>query len=134
MNMLRKKLTLIPLALFSALSLFVATVVFARPAFAACDPQTNIALSIKIDGKDCIPKAGAIMFFLKALIKLMAAGVGIAVVGGIVWGGIMYMTAQDSASQTQKAITIIVNSLIGLLMFILLYAIVNFLVPGGVLT
>jgi len=65
-------------------------------------------------------------------IQFLSAGVGIAVVGGIVWGGIMYLTSRENAGQTQKAISIIINSLIALLLYIFMFAILNFLIPGGI--
>lgn len=59
--------------------------------------------------------------------------VGILVVGGVVIGGIMYSTSQGNPSQTQRGITIIANSVIGLVLYLLLYAIINWLLPGGVI-
>lgn len=68
------------------------------------------------------------------VVNFMAVGVGIAVVGGIVFGGLRYATADGNASNAQQGITFIVNSVIGLLLFIFMYAIINFLVPGGLFT
>lgn len=67
-------------------------------------------------------------------VRFLSAGVGIAVVGGIVWGGIVYLTARENAGQVQKAIGIITNALIALLVYLLMFAIINFLIPGGILT
>lgn len=77
---------------------------------------------------------GIVMALLVKIINFLAVGVGIAVVGGIVWGGITYIRSNGNASIAQQGITIIVNSVIGLLLFIFMYAIVNFLVPGGLFT
>lgn len=57
--------------------------------------------------------------------------VSLAVVGAIVYGGFLYLSAQDNSSQTQKGIEVIVNAVIGLLLLISFYAIINFVVPGG---
>lgn len=67
------------------------------------------------------------------LMRFLSVVVGIAVVGGITVGGIMYSTSKGNPANVQKAITIITNSVIGLVLFFLMFAIVNFLVPGGVL-
>lgn len=75
-----------------------------------------------------------IVVWLVTILKFLAGGVGIAVVGGIVWGGILRLTAQDNAAQVQKSTTVIVNSVIALIMFILMFAILNFIIPGGILT
>lgn len=75
-----------------------------------------------------------IVVWLVAILKFLAGGVGIAVVGGIVWGGILRLTARDNAAQAQKSNTVITNSVIALIMFILMFAILNFIIPGGILT
>jgi hypothetical protein len=131
--------------LFSSLAVvfasFFAVMTAPQPAFAACSAD-EVQVTISLDGQtNCIKKGtggnvnqNAIYTWLILIIRFLSAGVGIAVVGGIVYGGIMYMTARDNAGQTQKAITIIVNAVIGLLLYIFLFAIINFLVPGGILS
>ena len=66
-------------------------------------------------------------------VNFLAIGVGIAVVGGIVWGAIRYITANGNAAQAQQGVSIIINAIIGLVLFIFMFAIINFLVPGGLL-
>lgn len=78
--------------------------------------------------------ANSVTSLLLTIINFLAIGVGIAVVGGIAFGGIRYASANGNASQAQQGITFIVNSVIGLVLFILMYAIINFLVPGGLFT
>lgn len=65
------------------------------------------------------------------VVNWLAGLVGVAVVGGILYGGFLYTAARDNAGQTQKAITIIVDAIIGLILYAMLYTIINFLVPGG---
>ena len=65
-------------------------------------------------------------------INIMTAGVGVLAVGGIVYGSILYTTAEDKADQVKKATDIITNVIIGLVAFALMWAGLNFLVPGGV--
>lgn len=65
--------------------------------------------------------------------RLLSGIVGIAVVGGITWGGMLYASSNGNASKAQQGITVIVNAVIGLLLFIFMFAIANFLVPGGVI-
>lgn len=101
----------------------------------------EIYVTIGINGSNCVKKnAGGdvqqniIVVWLVTILKFLAGGVGIAVVGGIVWGGILRLTAQDNAAQAQKSTTVIVNSVIALIMFILMFAILNYIIPGGILT
>ena len=68
------------------------------------------------------------------VINFLAVGVGIAVVGGIIWGGMIYASSNGDSAKTKHAITIIVNAVVGLLLFIFMYAFINFLVPGGLFT
>lgn len=65
-------------------------------------------------------------------INIMTAGVGVLAVAGIVYGSIMYTTAEDKADQVKKATDIITNVVIGLVVFALMWAGLNFLIPGGV--
>jgi hypothetical protein len=59
--------------------------------------------------------------------------VGVVVVGAIVVGGIAYASAQDNKAQIEKGIDIIRNAIIGLLLFIGMSAILNFIIPGGII-
>lgn len=68
-----------------------------------------------------------------SLLNVLSAIVGVAVVGGIVAGGIMYSSSRGNPAGTAKGRKIIGNSLLGLALFALTYASVNFLIPGGVL-
>jgi hypothetical protein len=65
------------------------------------------------------------------IINFLAVGVGIAVVGGIIWGGMLYASSNGDSTKAKQGVTTIVNSVIGLLLFIFTFALVNFLVPGG---
>ena len=74
---------------------------------------------------------GPIVNLLLQLINFLAVGVGIAVVGGITWGGMLYASSNGDSTKAKQGITTIVNAVIGLLVFMFLYALINFLVPGG---
>lgn len=70
---------------------------------------------------------------ISMVFKLLAGVVGVAVVGGIAWGGMLYTTSNGNASKAQAGVTTIVNSVIGLLLFIFMFALTNYIVPGGIL-
>lgn len=65
-------------------------------------------------------------------INFLTAGIGIAAVGFITWGAIVYSTAGGNREKVQTAISYITNAVIGLLLFMSMFAIANFLIPGGV--
>ena len=69
---------------------------------------------------------------LKFVLRLMTAGVGIVAVGSMVYAGIMYASAGDSQQQVQKSKDMIKNIAIGILAYIGMFLILNWLIPGGV--
>lgn len=75
-----------------------------------------------------------IYFMLLFIINLLSLLVGIAAAGFIAWGGIMYASAGGNADQTKRAISYITNAVIGLLLFLAMFAIANYLIPGGIFT
>lgn len=97
-------------------------------AAANCDSIETTFIQCNSDG------GNPVVSLLLQLINFLAIGVGLAVVGGIIWGGLVYASSNGDSGKVQQAKTIIVNAVIGLLLFIFLYAIVNFLVPGGLFT
>ncbi len=64
-------------------------------------------------------------------INILTAGVGIAAVGGIIYGSIMYATAGGSPENVKKARTIITNVVIGIIAYAFMFTILNFITPGG---
>jgi hypothetical protein len=88
---------------------------------------------IKCNEKNTGPvEDNGIWALLMMVVNILTAGVGIVAVAGIVYGSILYTTAEDKADQVQKAISIIRNVVIGLVLFALMWAGLNFIVPGGV--
>jgi hypothetical protein len=119
----------------------VATMAAPHPAFAVCPKgQQEVSLPVDQGGTKCIPinerttvlTQNPIFFYLRNILIFLAGGVGLAVVGGIIAGAYMYITARGNAGQTQQGQNIIINSIIGLLLFIFMYAILQFIIPGGI--
>ncbi|MDO8265402.1 MAG: hypothetical protein Q7T41_00500, partial [Candidatus Saccharibacteria bacterium] len=65
------------------------------------------------------------------LLRFVSTGVGIIVTGSIVWAGIQYATSRGNPQGTEAALKRVYNSVIALLIYIFSFAILNFLVPGG---
>jgi hypothetical protein len=117
---------------------------FTAPASAQTDQKTvkcgtdQVAVGVSINGNNCVDKGttletNVIVVWLSNIIKFLTVGVGIAATGGVVYGGFLYLTAQGNAGKTQKGVATIINALIGVALYALAFAIINFLVPGGVL-
>jgi hypothetical protein len=64
-------------------------------------------------------------------INILTAGVGVVAVAGIVYASILYSASGGDAANVKKAMTIISDIVIGVVAYALMYATLNFLVPGG---
>lgn len=72
--------------------------------------------------------------YMNPLIKVLAAIAGVAVVGGIIWGGIQYGTSTGDAQKVAKGKRTITQALVGLVAFLLLASFVQFLSPVSIAT
>ncbi len=77
-------------------------------------------------------KNSGVWGLLLLVLNILTASVGIAAVGGIVYGAILYASASDNSEQTKKAREIIRNVVIGIVAYALMYLGLNFLIPGGI--
>ena len=68
---------------------------------------------------------------LLSIMNILAGLVSLAVLGGILYGAFLYTSARDNSQQTQKGIQVITDAVIALILYFALYAIINYLVPGG---
>ncbi len=68
---------------------------------------------------------------LLLVINILTAGIGVAAVGGIVYASVLYATARGGVDQTKKAIVIIQNVVIGIVAYVLMFAFLNYIIPGG---
>ena len=73
-----------------------------------------------------------IWYILNLILQILTWGVGIVAVLGIVIAAIIYITAGGDAGKTKLAKTIIFNIVIGVILYFLLYAILNFILPNQI--
>ncbi|MEO5690738.1 MAG: hypothetical protein ABIQ64_00960 [Candidatus Saccharimonadales bacterium] len=131
-----KKLILV---IFGLLSLSLIT---PAPASAASDvvcgdtlmKEGDCAKTTSFTFAKCKSANVSIKCLMVEVISFLSIGVGIAVVAGIAIGGIQYATSQGNPAGAQKGITTITNAIIGLVLYLLLFALLQFLIPGGVLS
>ena len=71
-----------------------------------------------------------ILELLKLVVKILFYGLGAAAVIGVVVAGILYLTARDNEQQVAKAKTRLVEIVIGLVAWALMYTVLHFLLPG----
>lgn len=83
---------------------------------------------------NCGDKTGqeAIIDILKLVIQIMTAGVGVVAIGAVAFGGVVYASSSGDPGKMKKAYEIWTNTVIGVLLFVFLVAITNFMIPGGV--
>ena len=70
---------------------------------------------------------------LRFIITVLTAGAGILAVCGIIYGAVMYASAGGNQDQVKKARTILRDVVIGVVLFASMLALLQWLVPGGVL-
>ena len=86
------------------------------------------------DAKTAIlPSDWKIEDILNMVLVVVTTGVGIAAVGSIVFAGVLYITARDNAAQVSKAKTMIMDTIIGIIAYILMWAFLEWIIPGGIL-
>lgn len=82
------------------------------------------------DGSGGLGKNG-VWGVLLLILNILTAGIGVAAVGGIVYGSILYTSSGGSMDQIKRAKDIIRNTVIGILAYALMFAFLNYLIPGG---
>jgi hypothetical protein len=102
---------------------------------AECGGVDTVILSCedKLEGSGATQtRVSPIWTLLLIVLNILAAGVGIVAVGGLVYAAFLYTTAADKAAQIEDSKSKIVNVCVGLVAFGLLYSLIQFIVPGGV--
>ncbi|MFZ2126006.1 MAG: hypothetical protein WAV04_00660 [Candidatus Microsaccharimonas sp.] len=118
---------------FVGLLLVVGLIGFVAPSTSAaeCGGVTTSIISCDQTGEGGgVENTGAWGILLLA-INILTAGIGVVALGGIVYASIMYISAGGSPEQVKKAMGIIMNIVIGIIAYAGMYALLNFLVPGG---
>lgn len=118
------------------LSLIVALVlgvsVFTQPTFATTGPQTfGVEAAILTDCADKSDENGnGIKCILDLVVDIMTVGVGVLATIGLGVAGIQYLTAGGSEEKTRKAKRRILEIVIGLFAYVLIYAFLKFILPN----
>ena len=88
------------------------------------------AVDISVD-IGCTGKGEPVIDMAFALIRFLSYGVGLVIIGSIVYGGLQYIGSRGDPGSTAAAISRIQNSVIALLIFLFAFAIINYVVPKG---
>lgn len=68
---------------------------------------------------------------LKLILNILVYGLGAAAVLGVIIAGIQYMTARDDVAQVARAKKRLIEIVIGLVAWALMFTVLNWLIPGG---
>jgi hypothetical protein len=97
----------------------------ANPSPAPCSNSSNAGI------QSCV-KNNQIVKDINAIVNFLSAGVGIVVIGSLIVGGIQYSLAGDNATALQAAKKRITDAMIALIVFIFIFAFLQWLLPGGI--
>lgn len=143
MQKLKQKLKLLSLTLLSLVALAGPTSVMA--ATDPCHPENNkppgqALTPSQLQGcqacnqpglANCLQK-NPITSDLNIFVNFLSGLVGVIVVGMLIIGGIQYSMAGDSPDAVGKAKQRITNALLALLAFLLIFAFLQWIIPGGI--
>lgn len=104
--------------------------VASQPAYALDCSILPKSICNNADNKD--ENNSGIMLILKWVLTIMTGLVGVAAVGGVIYAGILYTSASDDAAQVKKAKQIIIDVVIGIVAYGLMFIVLNWIIPGGV--
>ena len=101
-------------------------------------PDSTVQIALPIFGnntnvQNSAGNGGAVVTYLKDVLKLISGLVGITIIIMIIWAGIQYITSAGDPGSTKDAKGRLTNAITALLLFLMMFAILQFLVPGGVL-
>ena len=107
---------------------------FLTPVWAACGAG---CVETSILGGGCVCDSGGngqpIFDILNLILNIMTGLVGAAAVIGIVISGIQYTTSSGDEAKMVKAKNRIIQIVIGLVVWALMWAVLNWLMPGGIM-
>lgn len=95
------------------------------------DPNGN---KINVDGISNDPKTGgALINYLRGWLQVLNGAVALVVMLMLVIAGVQYITSMANPSAVQAAKQRITNAVIALVMWLMMFAALQFLIPGGIL-
>lgn len=94
--------------------------------------EGNGKVDIAID-VGCKGKGNPILDMLFAFIRFLSIGVGLVLIGSMIVAGIQYTSSRGDPQATAAAIKRITSTVGALALFIFMYAILNWLIPAGLL-
>lgn len=124
MKMPKFKIYLMILALVATLAVAISP----TPVLASSDSNTKEYAILNPPSNQ-----NGISYLLNLAIKILTGLVAVAAVTSIILAGVQYASAGDSPEKVKAAKDRIAQTVIGILLYIFMFAILEFIIPGGVL-
>jgi type IV secretion system pilin len=134
---MRRIIQKLKLASFTALFAVVGllSIAFAQPTYAAALNHCPVTAAdcVAAASSNCasINKCDLVTNYINPFVNFLAILVGIGVVTSIIIGGIQYSSSAGEPAKATAAKNRIRDAIIALVVFVLLYGMLNFLIPGG---
>lgn len=80
----------------------------------------------------CMGKGNPITDVTFAIIRFLSIGVGLVIIGSIVVAGIQFTSSRGDPQATAQAITRIRNTVAALVLYLFIFAFLNWVVPAGI--
>jgi hypothetical protein len=97
----------------------------------------KIAIPLLKGGSTCVANdagsGGAIVNYLRDVLSLLGGIVGLVVMIMLVIAGLQYITSAGDPAMVKSAKSHIVNAITALVLYLMMVAILQFLIPGGIL-
>lgn len=105
--------------------------------FLAVPGCVKIAIPLVDNGGNCVSNSaasgGAIINYLRGWLLLLSGVVGTIIMVVLVVAGVQYITSAGDPGLVKAAKQRIFNAILALFLYLMMYAILQFLVPGGIL-
>ena len=113
-------------------ALFAPALLLTTPVSADCGGvRTSIINCNQGDGTSGNVEDTGIWGILMLVVDILVAGVAVLALAGLVYGAVLYSSAGGNAEQVKKAVGVFTNVVIGVVAFAGMWALLNFLMPGG---
>ena len=93
----------------------------------------NVAILSCSQKDGATTKDNGVWALLVMALQILTAAVGIVAVGGIAYGAALYASSGDKPDQAKQGMEYIRNVVIGLVAYGLMFILLNFLIPGGII-
>ncbi len=128
---------------FTALSIFGLSLLSVGPSLVYADSTNSLdQVGVERSEEDCKVDSGqqlnedncGIIKIVVTITNALSAIAAVVIIAVIVWGGVQYSAAGADSSKVQAAKSKITNALLALLLLIFGYSLLQWLVPGGVIS